>query len=446
MNSTSRLSGPGRGPVVAALLGLGATPLVDSFTAWSLGWRPEGAFESTGLALSVAAPVLLCCLLMSAGLRRRAPSVLLLLTACVLGAALLELGAHGINERLEVRRNFHTRGPNIAALIPADPGLLPGISGPARFTTARLGLRAAAEPASRAQPRWLAVGGSTTECVYLDDEKTWPWRLSQLLRESLGKDAPWIGNAGISGFDTRQHLRLLEEGTLLRGVEGVIIQPGINDLWRFAANEEEMAVRGRFGDGLKIRMPRLELEPQPVEAYRPLWARSRTVALLRTLRALRDPYRAAAPEGEGGREYVTRRKARAEAAVVEESPDWEQGASEYAERLRRLIGAARARGLKLVFVSQPVLWGDDMPREAVERCWLGWRQDWKYWGLDSLAEGMARYNAALKEVCDEEDIPLVNTDSMNGNLSWFYDDCHYTEAGAEALARLAAPVMIAALE
>ena len=445
MNSTSRLSGLGRAPVVAALLGLGATPLADSLAAWSFGWRPEGAFESAGLVIAVLAPVILGGLVMSADLRRRAPTLLLLLAACLLAVALLETGAHGINERVAVRRNFHTRGPNIAARIPADPSLLPGISGPARFTTDRLGIRAPAS-AESTQPRWLAVGGSTTECVYLDDEKTWPWRLSQLLRERLGADAPWIGNAGISGFDTRQHLRLLEEGTLLRGVEGVILQPGINDLWRFAANEEEMAVRGRFGDGLKIRMPRLELEPPPSEAYRPLWARSRTVALLRTLRALRDPYRAAAPEGEGGREYVTRRKARAEAAIVEESPDWERGAAEYAERLRRLIGAARARGLTIVFVSQPVLWGKDMPPEAVERCWLGWRQDWKYWSLNSLAEGMARYNAALKEVCEEEDIPLVNADSMNGNLSWFYDDCHYIEAGAEALARLAAPVMIAALE
>lgn len=436
----------GRGDRILSLLPLlpACGLLLDTLVALGFGWQPVGWFELGGVFVVLLAGAALLLLFWSPVRDRYADwrhELAVLVVALVFATALVETGTHLVNQRLEVRRTFHTRGPNINAMIAADRDALPGISGPARFTTDRLGIRALALPAREQTERWLAVGGSTTECVYLDDAKTWPWRTAELLNNDSPEREFWIGNAGISGFDTRQHLRMIEDGSLLAGVDGLLIQPGINDLWRFAANEETLSVRGRFGNGLKIRMPRLELEPSPDEPYRPYWARSRTVQLLRTLRALRDPYQAAAPEGEGGREYVVRRAARVAAEKVDDSPDWERGALEYKERLERLTEEARARGLKLVFVSQPVLWSNPSTPEAEERCWMGWRQDWKYWKLETLADGLALYNQTLQEVCQEQGIPCVDLSSLNGRPEYFYDDCHYTEAGAEAVAQKVAPVL-----
>jgi len=43
----------------------------------------------------------------------------------------------------------------------------------------------------------IAVGGSTTECLYLSDGKTWPDDLAMLLKERIDKG--WVNNAGFDG-------------------------------------------------------------------------------------------------------------------------------------------------------------------------------------------------------------------------------------------------------
>src|SRR5262249_1685256 len=54
----------------------------------------------------------------------------------------------------------------------------------------------------------LAVGGSTTECLYLDQEEAWPRMLERQLN-GLGKQT-WIGNVGKSGLRTREHVVQVE--------------------------------------------------------------------------------------------------------------------------------------------------------------------------------------------------------------------------------------------
>lgn len=51
----------------------------------------------------------------------------------------------------------------------------------------------------------IAVGGSTTQCFYLDDEKTWPRLLEKYLTSSTLSNF-WIGNGGTDGQTTRAHL------------------------------------------------------------------------------------------------------------------------------------------------------------------------------------------------------------------------------------------------
>ena len=55
----------------------------------------------------------------------------------------------------------------------------------------------------------LTIGGSTTECFYLSDGKTW----SDLLGQQPARDFPkfWINNAGLDGATTYRHLILMED-------------------------------------------------------------------------------------------------------------------------------------------------------------------------------------------------------------------------------------------
>lgn len=55
----------------------------------------------------------------------------------------------------------------------------------------------------------ICIGGSTTECRFISDSLTWPYRLSQQLKDSF--PSLWLNNAGVDGHSTFGHLLLLKE-------------------------------------------------------------------------------------------------------------------------------------------------------------------------------------------------------------------------------------------
>ena len=111
---------------------------------------------------------------------------------------------------------------------PAE-GLMPGVEGVARFRINEVGLRG--DPWSPdSTDRILCVGGSTTECLYLDQPEAWP----QLVQDRLG-EGTWVANAGHSGRHSRDHVVQLRHfltrppGNAL-GLDRVVILEGVNDL------------------------------------------------------------------------------------------------------------------------------------------------------------------------------------------------------------------------
>ncbi|MBI1320557.1 MAG: hypothetical protein GC168_16660 [Candidatus Hydrogenedens sp.] len=427
--------------LLAALALISGALTLELATMVALGWRPEGVLEHGITGAILLGTVCVGASLMLPATQRCATKYqangLLLLVSLALCGALLEWGANRANDELGLHRRFHTRGPFVRRVH--EPGILNGITGPSHFTTDSRGIRAP-EPPQPGDARWLAVGGSTTECVYLDDRKTWPWLVSEAL------DGVWVGNVGISGFDSRQHLRFVEDSPLLRSCAGIVVQPGVNDLWRYLADEETESVFRRFDGDRFTRSPRAELndfaEPS---GPAPWWTRSALLQLIHTLRQPRRPplrYE----EGRGGDEMLVRKSHREEAPLTDERPDLTRGLFEYGDRIRRLIQTARARGLDIVFTTQPTLW-DSVPRLGVDSlCWFGWLPDGRYLSLGRLRYAMDAYNDRLREICAEEDAACVDLDPMNGNPEYFYDDCHFTEAGARAVADAVAQALRARLQ
>jgi len=438
---------PGGRPLLGALA-LWLLPLLalhESARAAFGGWRPEGNIEH-GLLLLFALWLAGGAFLFARTIRRRVGrlwrELLLLAAVSVFCWATLEVGAHLADRALRPEFPFHTRGPNLHLTHQINAADIPGIPGPSQFSTGPDGVRAAAPPTPEQHRRVLCIGGSTTECVYLDDRKTWPAQLEEAAARLLGRDDLWVGNVGISGYDTRDHLTFLRESPLARNVDLLVVQPGINDLWRFLAGEEGHTNFARFAP------PAEDLASAPAEAAppappRPLWTRSRVIQLVHTLRA--EAPETAMQEGIGGLEYQIRRERRAAASLTDTLPDLAPGLDGYRARLRAIIDACAARGIPVLFITQPVLWREDLPESAAALCWFGWLEDGRYLTLGALREAIDRYNAALLETCREAGVPCVDLSPMNGNPAHFYDDCHFTEAGAKEVAERVAPALAALL-
>ena len=64
---------------------------------------------------------------------------------------------------------------------------MPGIQGQIKLSVNRYGLRGPDTILEDNDLNILCVGGSTTECLYVSDESTWPWRLQNKLEVELEK-------------------------------------------------------------------------------------------------------------------------------------------------------------------------------------------------------------------------------------------------------------------
>lgn len=125
---------------------------------------------------------------------------------------------------------YYTWQPYLKILL--CPEYMPGVYNPSTFSTNKDGIRG--PDMGDGAYRILCVGGSTTECSYLDDTETWP----HLLREELNKEEfpVWVGNAGKSGLNTWHHLLQAEFLLPQLGVDMVLVLCGINDLTFFLSH------------------------------------------------------------------------------------------------------------------------------------------------------------------------------------------------------------------
>ena len=74
----------------------------------------------------------------------------------------------------------------------------------------------------------VAVGGSTTICFELADNKTWVYVLGEKLKNNFHR--LWINNAGLAGHSTFGHIILMENFIVKLRPKVVIFLVGINDV------------------------------------------------------------------------------------------------------------------------------------------------------------------------------------------------------------------------
>jgi lysophospholipase L1-like esterase len=379
-------------------------------------------------------------------MRRLAKRLMLLVAASAATLAALE-----VSLRLVAPDATHATvwPPGLTQRLRPDPALLPGIDGETRIATSREGLRADPMPAGECL-HILAVGGSTTECLYLDQTETWPALVEAALGAPAGgaRRCVWVGNAGRSGLSSPHHVVTLE--TLLAqwpAIDVVVVLAGVNDLsWRLREDttwqppdlsdpaQKHMFVKRAFADHPDLTHTR------PLHARSVLYRRVRQVA-----RLLRGPTpEAAFAQDERGLIYAKWRAHRQGAPRLRETlPDLGPALDAYARNLEALVALARRHGVHLVLATQPVLWRRDLTPAEESRLWFGGVGDFQaepgheYYTAAALAAGMAAYNARLLEVCARAGpgtscLPLA--ERLAGARDLYYDDCHFHEAGARRVA------------
>ncbi len=334
---------------------------------------------------------------------------------------------------------FYVWPPGYKFSYRPDPKIYPGASPQVDFFINSAGIRGDEFRPDQTY-RILAIGGSTTECFDLALEATWPYLVQTIVRRRTGQKI-WVGNVGLSGLNTRDHvLQVKYLLTQYPRINAAIFLIGINDLslrlmrdFRYNPNflSSRAGLRHQVRHAFKVR-PR-SWEPFP-----------KNLALYQALRRLKHTLWPPKPPTDDPTPRW--RRHRREAKVFRSKlPDLKSALAEYARNIKQIIALCRARHVRPIFLTQPTMWKDKMPPAEVRLLWLGGVGEYQakpgaeYYTTGALARGMARYNQTLIRVCREQGVEYIDVARLiKKNLTNFSDACHYTVAGSRALGRAVA--------
>lgn len=369
-----------------------------------------------------------------------------------LGLLLLELGLRLLAPTSSTYRIWP---PYLAQTFHPDEDRFPGVRGPSRFRVNSRGLRGDELEPGHAL-RIIAVGGSTTECLILDQQEAWPQRLQALLDGDGRLGRVWVGNAGRSGHGTREHRyqvrRLLDEYPEL---DALILLAGVNDLGLRLKQDEDYDADFTTREDAEETLLRRAFSQLPLR-YRddlPWYKRSELYGRLRTLKDLARA-RFATPAQVQDPEFTVydrwRERRRDARRVIEELPDLDAALAEYRANLEHIVDLARARGVRLLLVTQPSLWRADLGAAERALLWWGGIGDYRgaaaprdYYSVAALAAGMARYNREMLSVCAARGVECIDlAAALPRDTSVFVDGVHFNENGARLVAERIARVFL----
>jgi lysophospholipase L1-like esterase len=355
----------------------------------------------------------------------------------VLGPLFLLLGGLGIALLiLEVfLRAFNPFGERIRGdqiVLPANVhrtiqnANFPRVDKQILVSTNSLGFRGPEPPSDfQAALTVLAVGGSTTESLYISDGKTWP--------EVVGRDLAshfrplWMNNAGLDGHSSFGHRLLLDQRIARLKPKVVLFLVGINDVGRDDLKAVDAAVlagggAGRWSNAVAWAAERSAVVSTALNLLRYREARK----LNRVHKNIEVKWaRILTPDREKSRALVTLHQDRYVPA--------------YASRIADLVARCRTLGVEPVLVTQPALYGNVV--DPGTKVFLGTLEvDAEQQLHGGLAWNLLElYNDALREEGRRSGVLVIDlARELPKDSRLFYDFVHFNNDGSAAVARIVA--------
>jgi lysophospholipase L1-like esterase len=371
---------------------------------------------------------------------RRAPlSLKRLMVGLLVLIVLLALIEVGLRLSKLITEDYYIWIPNSGWHFEPYPEAMPGVDEGGILSISAEGLRGDPYDPDPDTIHILTLGGSTTECLYLDQARTWPELMGDQLAEQSGRNV-WVGNAARSAMRSPESVisarYLLPQ---LGDVDYVVAMLGANDMITFLRKGSGNLIDEDLSRGyiLDARMHRTFNQwPNPL---------ARNLQIVERIWQV-DTQPAASPANSEprvvGAEYIEWRARRQNAdTYLDTLPNLDAALAVYRLHLESLIRLARDNGAEMVLITQPALYAENMTPEAEARLWLGDAEtadgSSTYYTLAALIEAFAAYNQEMLSVCRNHNAICIDAASaLNGNPAYFYDDVHLNYAGAEVFSAL----------
>ncbi len=313
-------------------------------------------------------------------------------------------------------RSEHARNSNFHTEVEYG---LPGMAGKARFTTNNLGFRGDSLliPKPQDETRVFLVGGSTTECLYLDDSVELGAVTQRHLRQLTGDNNIHVYNTGGSGMASDDHIALIAQRLVHLEPDVVVVFCGINDLIQAMTGHDYLhyATRSRA----------------------PTHSRTKTAAM--ALQVVRRAYyfkqRVSPDQWQTRLFFRPKSHYRHNVGLQLDAPRTNAAPrthlSSYARNLHSIAALVRSAGADIVLVTQATTWNSSVDENA--RDWH-WMRLWNGVTYDEVAmdAALGQYNNAMRAIATSISAPCYDLDrEAPKSLEYFYDDCHFNVKGAE---------------
>lgn len=284
-----------------------------------------------------------------------------------------------------------------------------------------LGFRGPEPPKDFAsRPTILTIGGSTTECLFLSDGKTWTDQLARRLAETMPD--VWVNNAGLDGQSTYGHLVLLRDFVDDLHPRVAVFLIGVNEIGLDAANP--------YDDSLAA--PRSRARAAAIF----LTDHSELAALVQNLRRVSRTRREGF--GHGQIDLKTLRHLEHDPTNTRNTlAVFSRPLPSFAARVAALIEECRRHGIEPILVTQPMLNGDAIdPATGVDLSTIqvkGSANGRLWWQVLEL------YNDVTRRAGKERDVLVIDAArEMPKDSRLYYDFMHFTNEGARVLGDLVA--------
>jgi lysophospholipase L1-like esterase len=263
----------------------------------------------------------------------------------------------------------------------------------------------------------VAVGGSTTECFYLADGRSWPEQLAGRLDDSF--TGVWVNNAGLDGHSSFGHLALTRQALVPLRPKVTLYLLGLNDMFTDTPRGFDLIeTKGwaALAEHSQLASTLLNLARwRRTQQFEDLGAMPKPVAL-------RDrPHRAVPAE----------QSARLEREIGPRLDAFRQ-------RLEALVTLNRENGIEPVLITQPTLLGGVDLRTGLDTRTMA-VELWE--DLDGALtwQLLERYNDVTRRLGRERHIMVVDLALLlPKDSTYFYDFFHFTNEGGERIGAIVA--------